>query len=107
MELTLTKQDAETLLKFLDAARTYYEEQENMGVEELVTEDECTIIAQVESKLKRTNMSISCNEREKEILIDVLEAHLETLDDRLNDGDTELQEERDATESLLSKVRED
>lgn len=45
-------------------------------------------------------------EREKEILIDVLEAHLETLDDRLNDGDTELQEERDATESVLNKVKE-
>ena len=46
-------------------------------------------------------------EREKEILIDVLEAHLETLDDRLNDGDAELQEERDVTESVLNKVRGD
>ena len=46
-------------------------------------------------------------EREKEILIDVLEAHLETLDDCLNDGDVELQEERDSTESLLNKVRGD
>ena len=105
MELTLTKQAAETLLKFLGAAHTYYEEQENIGVE-LVTDEECTIIAQVESKLKRTNMSIPFNEREKEILIDVLEAHLETLDDRLNDGDSELQEERDATESVLNKVKE-
>ena len=51
MELTLTKQDAETLLKFLDAARTYYEEQENIGIE-LVNDDECNIISQIESKLK-------------------------------------------------------
>lgn len=51
MELTLTKQDAETLLKFLDVARTYYEEQENIGIE-LVTDNELEAIAQIESKLK-------------------------------------------------------
>lgn len=51
-------------------------------------------------------MTISFNEREKEILIDVLEAHLETLDDLINDGDTEPQEERDAVDVLLNKVQE-
>jgi hypothetical protein len=51
MELTLTKQDAETLLKFLGAAHTYYEEQENAGIE-LINDDECDIISQIESKLK-------------------------------------------------------
>ena len=52
-------------------------------------------------------MELTFNEREKEILIDVLEAHLETLDDRINDGDDECKEERDVTEALLSKVQED
>lgn len=51
-------------------------------------------------------MAISFNEREKEILIDVLEAHLEILDDLIKDGDTEPQEERDAVDALLNKVRE-
>lgn len=51
-------------------------------------------------------MTISFNEREKEILIDVLEAHLESLNDLINDGDTEPQEERDAAQALLDKVQE-
>lgn len=51
-------------------------------------------------------MTISFNEREKEILIDVLEAHLERLDDAINDGDTESQEERDSAQALLDKVQE-
>lgn len=51
-------------------------------------------------------MTISFNEREKEILVDVLEAHLECLEDRINDGDFELEEERDAVDALLNKVRE-
>ena len=54
MELTLTKQAAETQLKFLVSAHTYYEEQENIGVE-LVNDDECNIIFQIESKLKGEN----------------------------------------------------
>ena len=44
--------------------------------------------------------------REKEILIDVLEAHLETLDDSIRDGNTEFEEERNAVKALLNKVQE-
>lgn len=51
-------------------------------------------------------MTISFNEREKEILIDVLEALIEHLDDAINDGDTEPQEERDSAEALLNKIQE-
>lgn len=46
-------------------------------------------------------------EREKEILVDVLEAHLETLDDRINDGDAELQEERATVNRLLYKLKQE
>ena len=51
-------------------------------------------------------MTISFNEREKEILVDVLEAHLESLDGYIDDGHEEFKEERDDVEALLNKVRE-
>lgn len=51
-------------------------------------------------------MPISFNEREKEILIDVLEAHLETLTDLLNDGDIEPKEEMNTVVAMIAKVRE-
>jgi hypothetical protein len=51
-------------------------------------------------------MELTFNEREKEILIDVLEAHLETLNDLLADGHTDLEEERDSAQALLNKVQE-
>lgn len=51
-------------------------------------------------------MELTFNEREKEILVDVLEALIEQLDDAINDGDTEPLEERDAAKVLLNKVQE-
>lgn len=81
MELTLTKQEAGALLKFLDAARTYCKE-------------------------RMTNIVIAFDKREKEILMDVLEAHLETLADRINDGELEYKEELFIVKDMLNKVQE-
>lgn len=51
-------------------------------------------------------MVLTFNEREKEILVDVLEAHLDTLDYRIAYGDTDPLEEREAAKVLLDKIQE-
>jgi hypothetical protein len=51
-------------------------------------------------------MELTLTKREKEILIDVLEAHLETLSDCINDGEVELQEELVAVNDMINKVKE-